>query len=453
MITREIINSERAQISNKLYDLSTAFFGLNNSVLKLNSLIISKQELIQKMCDEVVINICECCSCQEKCSKNNITLRDDLTKLINVGISKGKVNLIDLSRDFSSYCYCTNNVIFEVNRLLEEYQSSLKIREQSDSAKGLLALQSVGVGEALKNLAFELAGKIKFDRKLELDIFNFFTQNGVRVNQIIALKDDVHILFPTGVTDFGKTASLLTQKLGKKMRIVNKIDLGKEILCLFSPAPLLDACFGVCQRTKHGSKVSGDTHSLTRIDGCNFIAVLCDGMGSGENAFYNSQTAISLIEAFFKTGIDKNLSLDLTNQMLSLCSEDSFCALDLAIVDLKSERVNLVKIGGTFGAYISGDEVQIIENNALPLGILQEIAPSNLCLDIHDWDSIVLLSDGVTDAFFSSTDTVDFLQREKCINPQTLAQKLIDFAIDKNGGIAKDDMTALVIKFYKTECA
>ena len=61
---------------------------------------------------------------------------------------------------------------------------------------------------------------------------------------------------------------------------------------------------------------------------------------------------------------------------------------------------------------------------------------------------MVLLSDGVSDAFFSNTDTVDFLLTQSTRNPQTLANNLLEEALKKYEGVAKDDMTVICVKIY-----
>ena len=56
---------------------------------------------------------------------------------------------------------------------------------------------------------------------------------------------------------------------------------------------------------------------------------------------------------------------------------------------------------------------------------------------------------GVADAFGSSSDLVEFLSMQKALNPQTLADRLIDKALSLDGGNAKDDITAFCIRIFK----
>lgn len=448
-IIKEIINDERAELSANLYYLSSVFSNLNGAVSNFNKLPLTTEQLIEKICDEIIFTVCVDCAFRDKCYKKNKPDRADVIKLINIGINKGNVSLIDLSKNFSSYCYSTNNVIFAINKLLDEYRLHVEKSESVNKCAELVAVQSNAVSEVLKNLAFDFSTKIDFNRKAEIETFDYLAREGVLLNQILKVGDSYHLLFFDDKNDFSLCGKLLSAKTQKNMHMVCKTDVGDGILAKYSPSATFDACFGIAQQTKFESEESGDTHSLTKIDESNFFVALCDGMGSGKTAFLNSQTAISLIEAFLRAKISKKSCFDLTNKMLSLCSNESFCALDLICVDLENGQADIFKIGGSFGFYISNGNVKVIENNALPLGIMDEISPTYYSVKLNDGDIFILLSDGITDAFFSSSDAIDFLQSEKCTNPQTLAEKILNFALTTDNGKAKDDMTAIAVKIYK----
>ena len=165
----------------------------------------------------------------------------------------------------------------------------------------------------------------------------------------------------------------------------------------------------------------------------------------------NSHTAITLFETLYKSGLSKQGSLDLANKMLSACSNESFSSLDSAIIDLFSGHCDIIKIGATYGFLISANNVRVLENKSLPLGILEEVVPDMFSIELTEGDMLVIISDGISDAFFSSTDTVEFLEREVTRNPQTLADKLLNYALTQSNGIASDDMTAIVVKIYKRQ--
>ena len=93
--------------------------------------------------------------------------------------------------------------------------------------------------------------------------------------------------------------------------------------------------------------------------------------------------------------------------------------------------------------------MRIIEGNTLPLGILEELKPSVCSAELHDGDMIVLTTDGVSDAFGSSQDVIEFLRKVPAKNPQTLADELLNKAISLADGKKHDDMSVLAVRVYK----
>lgn len=64
------------------------------------------------------------------------------------------------------------------------------------------------------------------------------------------------------------------------------------------------------------------------------------------------------------------------------------------------------------------------------------------------WDNIILLSDGVSDAFGDVDNLRDYIMSLTTVNPQELSEQIIDHAVDLNGGVAKDDMTVVVARIF-----
>ena len=95
---------------------------------------------------------------------------------------------------------------------------------------------------------------------------------------------------------------------------------------------------------------------------------------------------------------------------------------------------------------LADDSIEILESNSLPLGVLEGVRPTALQRSLSDGNVLLLISDGITAAFGSSTDIADFLARARTDNPQTLADGLLAAALSKTGGIAIDDMTAVAVR-------
>jgi stage II sporulation protein E len=214
-----------------------------------------------------------------------------------------------------------------------------------------------------------------------------------------------------------------------------------------------EAVFGIANTKKDGSEISGDTHAVSRIENDKFLVALSDGMGSGKNAESVSSASLSLIESFYKAGLNSTLILNTVNRLLSINTEDSFSALDITVIDLKTCTADFIKYGSPYGFIINENGIKIIEGNSLPLGIIEELKPSVATTKLDGGDMVLLMSDGVSDAFGSSGEVIDFLRTVPAKNPQTLADEILNHAVKLNGGQKKDDMTALAIRVYKKASA
>ena len=211
-------------------------------------------------------------------------------------------------------------------------------------------------------------------------------------------------------------------------------------------APRFDCVFGVASQNKSGSSQSGDCHSIERLDGDKFMFVICDGMGSGQEAREKSETAIGLVENFYKAGFDNEIILSSVNKLLNLEKDEMFSTIDICVVDLKSGIADFVKMGATSSFIRKEDGCQVVESGALPIGVLQDASPLINKIVLSEKDFIIISSDGINDAFGSDKDYKDFILTIKTTNPQEFAEEILEKALANNNGYAVDDMTCLVVK-------
>ena len=89
----------------------------------------------------------------------------------------------------------------------------------------------------------------------------------------------------------------------------------------------------------------------------------------------------------------------------------------------------------------------------MPLGILEQLKPSVATTMLDGGDMVILITDGISDAFGSSGEIIDFLRSVPAKNPQTLADELLHKALDLTGGKKNDDMTVLAVRIFKKNIA
>ena len=234
-----------------------------------------------------------------------------------------------------------------------------------------------------------------------------------------------------------------------KMQLTDKnsITTDKCYMCFKAEAPC-DAVFGIAKAVKDDSMVSGDTHSVTKINEGKFLVALSDGMGSGENAQNVSSVSLSLIESFYKAGMDSGLILNTVNKLLSVNVDESFTALDISVIDLNTKKADFIKYGAPYGFIINDTGVKIIEANTLPLGILEDLKPSVCSTVLESGDMILLITDGIADAFKSSSEIIDYLRKVPAKNPQALADDILNHALKLDDNKKNDDMTALAVRIF-----
>lgn len=100
-----------------------------------------------------------------------------------------------------------------------------------------------------------------------------------------------------------------------------------------------------------------------------------------------------------------------------------------------------------------GGDIKVLESQSLPLGILEGLRPTVAQEKLCDGDMLVFMSDGITSAFNSTPELLDFLQPMRPLNPQNLADKLLAGALERTEGKAEDDMTVLCTRIFATDPA
>ena len=193
-----------------------------------------------------------------------------------------------------------------------------------------------------------------------------------------------------------------------------------------------------------GSRASGDTFSIQNVTYDKTMLVLCDGMGSGEKANFNSTSTIGMIENFYKAGFNNNAILSLINKILATYNSESFTCLDMAMVDLTAGVIDIIKLGGTQSMIIRNQKCYLMGGGALPLGIVEEAKPYTDRHIIMDGDIMVMVTDGISD-YLGVDNICDLIINSNNINPEQVAEEILNAA---TSGGARDDSTVIVAKIY-----
>lgn len=437
----------RRRTGDRLYKISELFREIECAFMALDEGIddaAARERMLIQLKDRCCLN----CDRASHCKKTAVYA--GFRRLIDSGCMKGRVNLIDLPSEVTSVCTSASNVMAQLNYILAEYRRYIADSENARSGRKLLADQAHGVAEVMKSCAVDLSRSVGEHSDSEQQLKKALSSHGISCPevQIDDLYGEISVVV-CGKFNVKAMCGILEKTLGRRYVLKDKLAYDSEKFCLiFTAPPKLDAAFGVAYAVKKGEKVSGDTHSVIRINEHAFLMALSDGMGSGVYARKVSEAAISLIEAFYRAEMPEDTVLKTINKLLSFNRDERFTCIDIVAVNLESGRADFVKIGSPAGIIVREGEIKVLESASLPLGILDTLKPTVCSEFLKSGDIVVFMSDGVTSAFSSATELYEFLQGLKPLNPQSLADKILAAALDRAGHTATDDMTVVCTRLF-----
>ncbi|AET65831.1 Stage II sporulation protein E (SpoIIE) [Desulfosporosinus orientis DSM 765] len=205
---------------------------------------------------------------------------------------------------------------------------------------------------------------------------------------------------------------------------------------------------GLTAFTKTGNGMSGDNYASIAYSNKEHAFILSDGMGVGENAAKMSATALTLLEQLLTTGFQPEGAIQALNSILVLRSpEESFVTIDMAILDLESTCVKLIKAGASPSYLMSTEGVKKIESSSLPVGILNQIDIPVVEIEMESGEALILLTDGVQDVLKDSVDWIkEFLEKTSIDKSQEVADLIGQEVRRLSGGTLEDDGIVMVIR-------
>lgn len=443
------VERSRRRTGEKLYRISEVFKEIESAFNALDD-DINDSASRQRMFEELKEKCCKNCERAKICAKTNVY--SGFVKLIDSGCIKGKVSLIDLPSEVTVNCSNPTDLLLRLNSLIAEYRRFMTEAENAKSGRILLADQAHGVAEVMKNCAVELCRTSGEYAELEKQLKSKLSSNGIACPELYIDNENMEILAVIcGRADLKAMTEILSEATKRKYLLKDKLSYDNEKSCLvFSAPPRLDAAFGVAYAIKSGEKVSGDTHSVIKINEHSFLMALSDGMGSGKYAKKVSEAAISLIEAFYRAEMPEGTVLKTINKLLSFNRDERFTCIDIAAINLNTGLADFVKIGSPAGIIVRDNEIKVLESSSLPLGILENLRPTVCTEQLKEGDIVVFMSDGITSAFPSSTDMYEYLQSLKPLNPQNLADTILNEARTRAKTVS-DDMTVLCTRIFASQ--
>jgi len=291
----------------------------------------------------------------------------------------------------------------------------------------------------------------EIENKLQLE----FEDRGISVSSVIAVENaygnleislNVRTKHP-----IEEIVALCQAATGRKMR-VSDLTPNEEgrIHARIVQRPSVEIEVGIAKEGKKGESESGDTYSFSKISENKVVITLSDGCGHGRIAAKYSETTATLMKRFLSAGIPKNKAIELVSSVLLLGNNDEkFATADIAIFDVFSGNLELIKLGANASYIIRRNEGQLerISSSSLPIGVFKQTDIDRFVTNLSNGDYCVMLSDGIESP--NNLWIKEFLNNPalKNVSAQNLAELIIEEARIKER--VEDDRLVIVGKIAR----
>ncbi|MBQ0017426.1 MAG: SpoIIE family protein phosphatase, partial [Clostridiales bacterium] len=455
--SRNIVNRSRDGLCKKMFEMSSIFMEMNNVYRGMVKGTLPLEEAKRMLTQEVMQKVCADCPERHKCLR---VLADETSEvfdnIVSAGMERGKATIIDVPPFLTTRCTRVNTILQAINQLIVSYKQYTNMINSMDTSRILIADQLAGISELLKVLATDTQKNITFDSEKENKILEELNYFNIVASEVMLYEKDTETMSATiSVREKDKDNPNILKTLnsicGSKMILTSSTvsQIPSFYINEYKTAPKYDLVYGSSGAPKFGNQVSGDCYSFIKLTDDKVLLAICDGMGSGANAQKVSDTAISLIENFYKAGFENEIILNSVNRFLTMSSDDSYSALDLAIVDLKTSSVDFIKVGAPEGIIKHKIDSEILNAGALPLGILEEMKPTITTKLVDNSDMILMCSDGVIESFDGVENLKSFVNGIITTNPQSMSELIMDEVLLKSNNEPKDDCTVICARVFE----
>lgn len=450
----------------KLKEFSESFKKLSRT---FNSIADKKSSLsrhdINQIFDDISDKLCKHCVNCNKCWKDEFydTYKAAFV-MLNSAEQNGYVELNDVPDYFTSKCINLKEFVLETNKSLELANLNLTWHNRMAESREAIAGQLCEVANIISDFSLDLYETVEVKESREENIKRRLKANHIEVKKITILekRNKRQEIYMIARTESGRcittkeAASIISNSFEKRMcpSEGTKNVIAKDYdTFIFVEDTNYNVLTGAARVTKTGEKVSGDNFSFIRLESGELIMTLSDGMGTGVKACEESESVIELLEQFMEAGFKEDSAIKLINSILVLKSEEqSFSTIDMGIINLFTGICEFIKIGASTTFIKRKTQVETISSTTLPVGVFNQVDYEGISKKLHDGDFVIMVTDGVLDCIpdlDKDKYLEDVIMNIKSKNPQDIANRILEKAIEQNNNTAMDDMTVIVVGLWK----
>lgn len=428
---------------------------------------LPKQEFaLQALFNAVGNKVCRSCNLYPYCWEREFyRTYQYLLDLFSRAETFGQVTAADFPDELKNRCVRLKELAITITCLCETYKLNQYWDKRLTESRKIVETQLKGIAGIIKDLFNELAFQIENGGRDELQIKQKLKQANIPVHEVKIIKCGTagpEVLLYRQACDRKvdcrfQAEPLLTEILGVSMNAgfyycpwLKEEEEGVCSLRLY-PGLKYQLKVGLAKIGRGGNLVCGDSFTLSQLREGKVALILSDGMGTGTQAALESATVLSFLKNLLELGLSQDLAVKAVNSLMLLrSSRETFATVDLMMVNLYTGQVDFIKIGAPPSFFLHRKHISVIQANSLPAGVLQDIEVTSVQRKLITGDVLVMLTDGVWDAFNEAGAEKEVLKeillKVSHLPPPEAAELIITLAqnkISERGGEA-DDMAILV---------
>lgn len=457
--------SEKLQklMKYKLKDFSASFQSLSASLSKNVTQEQRGTQNARAMLEMMSQEVCSRCENRENCRGQIALMRPEMFGTFAVAQEQGQIALEQMPVEFMRECIHQERFLSEANQNIHLSNMTMGFQNRMLQKQQVLAEQMKEVGQIVGDLSEKLPNIQKLPVDLQERLIKELKRKRVIVGEIAFYEKydgrlEVHMRGRTCRGRYVTTrevGEVISDLLGCRVlpcEECRKVFPRQEEEFVFEECAKVKAVTGVSRAAKAGEEISGDTFSCMYLPSGELLMALSDGMGSGGSAYEESEQVIELLEQMAEAGFSEGSALRLINS-LYMAREESrgFATADLAVLNLYQQTCHFIKCGASSTYFLHKGELQCIEGEALPIGVMNEMEPYMIKSGISSGDYVIMMTDGVVDSFLDAGESIDQILAE-CLSDRLGAQDTADQILSEAMSCWEmtpgDDMSVMVVRLY-----
>ncbi|MBR2891726.1 MAG: SpoIIE family protein phosphatase [Bacilli bacterium] len=404
-------------------------------------------KLIHNSIQTMMNNCCQQCSQFKECKSY---FKSNLYIIFKQMLLK-KENNNEEYLYFKKNCIKLNELTTLSNTLSKRFSlDSLSMHNSS------LIVQLIGVSNSLRKYAIDIVSKKELDAKVIFEIKKDILNFGYDLTYIEVIKpfDDDYVI------EIGIHKEEENEVINNLTKIINNV-LKERVSVIFQkkdqdisyfkivPEIKINIQYGFGTLSANNNNICGDNYIIKETCNGKFITAISDGMGSGFNAFKESNETLNLVSTVLEQNLEASTAIEILNTYYAIQEYlERYSTLDLLEINRHTKLAKFFKMGATTSYIIKHNgTINKIYNQNLPFGIEDYVDNKEYILE--DNDLILMSSDGIFENLVGNEQLDEFIKKIRGNTPQKIVYEILQYTMNNKIKV-KDDATLIALKVKTT---